>query len=94
MVKVGSAVLSDGGGLRAEIIHRLAADIDYLIVRGYEVVLVTSGAIAAGRARLADPLNSTIAITAGRRGDRPDRLDDAVCASLRLRISGRSRRSC
>ncbi len=62
VVKVGSAVLSDAGGLRAEIIHRLAADIDYLIVRGYEVVLVTSGAIAAGRARLGVPLNSTIAI--------------------------------
>src|SRR5271170_4519742 len=62
VVKVGSAVLSDIGGLRAEIIHRLAADIDYLIARGYEVVLVTSGAIAAGRARLGAPLNSTIAI--------------------------------
>src|SRR5208282_4069427 len=62
VVKVGSAVLSDAGGLRAEIIHRLAADIDYLIARGYEVVLVTSGAIAAGRARLGVPLNSTIAI--------------------------------
>ncbi len=62
VVKVGSAVLSDGGGLRAEIIHRLAADIDHLIVHGYEVVLVTSGAIAAGRARLGVPLNSTIAI--------------------------------
>jgi len=62
VVKVGSAVLSDAGGLRAETIHRLAADIDYLIARGYAVVLVTSGAIAAGRARLGVPLNSTIAI--------------------------------
>jgi glutamate 5-kinase len=62
VVKVGSAVLSDTGGLRAGIIHRLAADIDHLIARGYEVLLVTSGAIAAGRARLGAPLNSTIAI--------------------------------
>ncbi len=62
VVKVGSAVLSDSGGLRPEIIHCLAADVDYLIGRGYEVVLVTSGAIAAGRARLGAPLTSTIAI--------------------------------
>jgi glutamate 5-kinase len=62
VVKVGSAVLSDGGGLRAEVIDRLAGDLDYLIGRGYEVVLVTSGAIAAGRARLGAPANATIAI--------------------------------
>lgn len=62
VVKVGSAVLSDTGGLRPEIIQRLTADIDHLIARGYEVVLVTSGAIAAGRARLGAPLNPTIAI--------------------------------
>ena len=62
VVKVGSAVLSDSGGLRPEIIHRLAGDVDYLINRGYEVILVTSGAIAAGRARLGAPLNSTIAM--------------------------------
>ncbi len=62
VVKVGSAVLSDTGGLRPEIIQRLTADIDHLIARGYEVVLVTSGAVAAGRARLGAPLNPTIAI--------------------------------
>jgi glutamate 5-kinase len=62
VVKVGSAVLSDSGGLRSDVIHRLAGDIDHLIVRGFEVVLVTSGAIAAGRARLGMSPNSTIAI--------------------------------
>ncbi len=62
VVKVGSAVLSDGGGLRADVIERLAGDIDYLIGRGYQVVLVTSGAIAAGRARLGAASNPTIAL--------------------------------
>jgi glutamate 5-kinase len=62
VVKIGSAVLSDRNGLRCEVIERLAADIDHLIARGYEVVLVTSGAIAAGRARIGAPLNASITI--------------------------------
>ena len=60
VVKVGSAVLSDANGLRRDVIEQLSVEIDYLIDRGYQVVLVTSGAIAAGRARLRAPLNSTI----------------------------------
>jgi glutamate 5-kinase len=52
VVKVGSAVLSDSGGLRREVIEDLARQIDAVIRGGREVVLVTSGAIAAGRARL------------------------------------------
>ncbi|MBF6561098.1 MAG: glutamate 5-kinase [Candidatus Binataceae bacterium] len=52
VIKVGSAVLSDPGGLRAEVIAMLAGQIDALIRGGREVVMVTSGAIAAGRARL------------------------------------------
>jgi glutamate 5-kinase len=52
VIKVGSAVLSDPGGLRVEVIGDLAAQIDAVIRDGREVVLVTSGAIAAGRARL------------------------------------------
>jgi glutamate 5-kinase len=52
VVKVGSAVLSDQGGLCAKIIDDLAEQIETLLRRGREVVLVTSGAIAAGRARL------------------------------------------
>src|SRR5579885_110880 len=62
VVKVGSAVLSDAGGLRTDVIARLAADIDHLMRRGYQVVLVTSGAIAAGRARLGAPVNASIAL--------------------------------
>jgi glutamate 5-kinase len=52
VVKVGSAVLSDPNGLRADVIANLARQIDAIIRDGREVVLVTSGAIAAGRARL------------------------------------------
>jgi glutamate 5-kinase len=60
VVKVGSAVLSDRSGLRCDVIQRLTADLDHLMGRGYQVVLVTSGAIAAGRARLGAPLNASI----------------------------------
>ena len=52
VVKVGSAVLSDPDGLRADVIDNLAGQIDSIISGGREVILVTSGAIAAGRARL------------------------------------------
>src|SRR6202167_5372245 len=52
VIKVGSAVLSDPDGLRGEVIEMLAGQIDALIRGGREVVMVTSGAIAAGRARL------------------------------------------
>lgn len=52
VVKVGSAVLSDPNGLRADVIANLARQIDTIMRDGREVVLVTSGAIVAGRARL------------------------------------------
>jgi glutamate 5-kinase len=52
VIKVGSAVLSDHGGLRTDIIDHLAEQIESLLVGGWQLVLVTSGAIAAGRARL------------------------------------------
>jgi glutamate 5-kinase len=52
VIKVGSAVLSDPGGLRTNVIEQLAEQIETVVRSGREVVLVTSGAIAAGRARL------------------------------------------
>src|SRR5215469_16187790 len=52
VIKVGSAVLSDQGGLRANVIEHLTEQIEALLGRGRQIVLVTSGAIAAGRARL------------------------------------------
>jgi glutamate 5-kinase len=52
VVKVGSAVLSDANGLCPEIIEQLANEADAAIRGGCEIIIVTSGAIAAGRARL------------------------------------------
>jgi len=52
VVKVGSAVLSEPTGLQTAVMANLARQIDAIIRDGREVVLVTSGAIAAGRARL------------------------------------------
>jgi glutamate 5-kinase len=52
VVKVGSAVLSDTNGLRIDTIDHLAGQIETIMRENHEVVLVTSGAIAAGRARL------------------------------------------
>jgi len=52
VVKVGSAVLTTGDGLNLEIIDSLARQISFLCSTGREVILVTSGAVAAGRQRL------------------------------------------
>ncbi len=53
VVKVGSGVLSGGGdGLHAATMRRLAAEINTAHANGDEVVLVSSGAIMAGRERL------------------------------------------
>lgn len=61
VVKVGSAVLSDRDGLRADVVERLAAEIDAVVRGGREAVLVSSGAIAAGRARLGGLRTTSIA---------------------------------
>ena len=54
VVKVGSGVLSGGGaGLDAAALRRLAADVAQARDGGWEVVIVSSGAILAGRERLA-----------------------------------------
>ncbi len=53
VVKVGSGVLSGGGeGLSAATLRRLAAEIAKARSAGDEIVLVSSGAILAGRERL------------------------------------------
>jgi glutamate 5-kinase len=53
VIKVGSAVLtSSEQGLDQNRIERLAADISAIMAQGREVVLVSSGAIAAGLAKL------------------------------------------
>src|SRR5580704_6085051 len=61
VIKVGSAVLSDVEGLRVDVIDQLAAQIELAVRAGQEVVIVTSGAVAAGRARLSKLKGATIA---------------------------------
>jgi glutamate 5-kinase len=53
VVKIGSALLTrDGQGLNSDGIHDWAAQIAHLRARGLELVLVSSGAVAAGMQRL------------------------------------------
>jgi glutamate 5-kinase len=53
VIKIGSAVLTDANqGLDHVRIERLASDIAAIIGQGHEVILVSSGAIAAGLAKL------------------------------------------
>jgi len=59
VIKVGSAVLSEAGGLRLDVIERLANEVEAAIRAGKEIVIVTSGAVAAGRARLSSKLRGT-----------------------------------
>jgi glutamate 5-kinase len=61
VIKVGSAVLSEVEGLRVDVIEQLAAQIESAVRAGYEIVIVTSGAVAAGRARLSKLHGATIA---------------------------------
>ena len=52
VVKIGSALLVDEGRIRRSWLHALADDIAQLRREGRQVLVVTSGAIAAGRRRL------------------------------------------
>src|SRR5262249_41594869 len=53
VVKVGSNVLADADGLRLPRIRALAAEIAGLVAGGRQIVVVSSGAVAAGGPRLA-----------------------------------------
>ena len=55
VVKIGSNVLAGDGGLREERLQALAAEIAALVAGGRQIVVVTSGAVAAGAARLGRP---------------------------------------
>jgi len=52
VLKVGSAVLTNADGLNMETVDTLCRQISFLRASGREVILVTSGAVAAGRRRL------------------------------------------
>ena len=52
VIKIGSAVLTDDGLLHRPAITRLADDISVLRKKGYQVTIVSSGAIASGVGKL------------------------------------------
>ncbi len=52
VVKVGSGVLTADVGLNIDIMHSLAGQITLLMKEGREVILVSSGAVAAGMRRM------------------------------------------
>lgn len=52
VIKIGSGVISDHSGLDLERINTLCEDVHALRQRGYEVILVSSAAVAAGKADL------------------------------------------
>jgi len=60
VVKVGSAVLTSKDGLDLSGMENLARDISMLIKSGKEVILVSSGAVAAGKKRLGLQINRTL----------------------------------
>jgi len=53
VVKVGSAILTDTDGMNREVVGNLAREISFLHNSGREVILVTSGAVAAGKKKIA-----------------------------------------
>lgn len=52
IVKVGSAILTGKDGLNHEVIDNLAKEISFLHNTGREVILVSSGAVAAGKRKV------------------------------------------
>ncbi len=60
VVKVGSAVVTGDSGLNTGVLVNLARDISYLYESGREVILVSSGAVAAGRKRLDHAVTSGV----------------------------------
>ena len=52
IVKVGSAVLTESHGVNIEVIQQLAEGIKFLQDSGREVILVSSGAVAAGKKKI------------------------------------------
>ena len=57
VVKVGSAVLTGKDGLDQAVMKNLTREISFLIKSGKEVILVSSGAVAAGKKRLGLQIN-------------------------------------
>lgn len=62
VVKVGSAVLTDVEGINEKVVESLAKELSYLHQQGKEVILVSSGAVAAGRRKLKDTTSAPLGI--------------------------------
>lgn len=62
VIKVGSAVLTSANGIEARVVARLADQIAALCDKGIRVVLVSSGAVAAGRMRIRQSVADAAAI--------------------------------
>ena len=62
VVKVGSAVLTGVEGLDAGVLENLARELAFLIDSGREVILVSSGAVAAGKKRLELPMDRELGL--------------------------------
>ncbi len=62
VVKVGSAILTGADGINKQVVDNLAKEIAFLHNTGREVILVTSGAVSAGRRKIhiSDELELTI----------------------------------
>ncbi len=52
VIKVGSAVLTQKKGMNIEVIENLVRDIAILQSSGKEIILVSSGAVAAGKQKM------------------------------------------
>ena len=52
VIKVGSAVLTNESGINQTVVENIARDLSFLKDSGREVILVTSGAVAAGRKKI------------------------------------------
>jgi glutamate 5-kinase len=52
VVKIGSGVISNHAGLEPDQVAAIAADVCVLLKRGLEVIIVSSGAVAAGKGKL------------------------------------------
>lgn len=55
VVKVGSAVLTDERGIDKSVIQNIARELSFLKKSGREVILVSSGAVAAGKRKIIVP---------------------------------------
>jgi glutamate 5-kinase len=62
VVKVGSAVLTNDSGIDENVIYNIARELSFLKNSGREVILVSSGAVAAGKRKITIPDDAEIGL--------------------------------